>query len=267
MTHLKKSLALLLALVMIFSSMSVAASAFDLKTDCGFNLEFTVKFFRMERNADGLIIDKNGNVVGDAEDNLASGVDVNDDINWIETETAKPGEDVKARVYIGTDFYTYSGNIALLFDSRFLDNPTFEDNGVRKSLEVNKGYMDGAVRFGADSAGWYSDETKFSQNLNGSLVKRGIIGEDYFNNYDIIANVLDVKSGKTSILTADEWIVEYDLTVYDSEYTRTIGNEGTARVPKELAASTTTTFLALSLPVFSSTSISYSTTAFSSKDL
>lgn len=238
MTHLKKSLALLLAFVMIFSSMSVAASAFDPKTDGGFNLEFIVKFFRMERNADGLIIDKNGTVVGDADDNLASGVDA-DDINWIETTTAKPGEEVKARVYIGTDFYTYSSNIALLFDSRFLDNPTFEDNGVRTSLTVNSNYMDGAVRFGADSAGWYSDETKFSQNLNGSLVTRGIIGSDYFDNFDIISNVLDVKSGKTTLLDKNQWTVEYDLTVYDSPYTRTVNKEGTARIPSELAASTT----------------------------
>lgn len=239
MTHLKKSLALLLAFVMIFSSMSVAASAFDPKVDGGFNLEFTVKFFRMERNADGLIIDENGNVVGDADDNLAAGVDA-DDINWIETTTAKPGEEVKARVYIGTDYYTYSGNIALLFDSRFLDNPTFEDDGVRKSLETNGSYMGGAVRFGADSAGWYSDETKFSQNINGSLVKRGIIGSDYFDDYDLIANVLDIKSGKTTLLTSDEWVVEYELTVYDNEYTRTVDTEGTARIPKELAASSTT---------------------------
>lgn len=240
MTHLKKSLALLLAFVMIFSSMSVAASAFDPKVDGGFNLDFTVKFFRMERNADGLIIDKNGKVVGDADDNIADGVDADEDINWIETVTAKPGEEVKARVYIGTDFYTYSGNIALLFDSRFLDNPTFEDGGVRTSLTVNGDYMDGAVRFGADSAGWYSDETKFSQNINGTLVTRGIIGSDYFDNFDIISNVLDVKSGKTTLLTASEWVVEYDLEVYDSDYTRTVGTEGTARIPKELAASTTT---------------------------
>ena len=124
MTHLKKSLAVILAVIMIFSSMSVAASAFDPKVDGGFNLDFAVKFYRMERNEDGLVIDKNGNVVGDANDNLASGVDA-DDINWIETEKAKPGEKVKARVFVGTDYYTYSGNIGFLFDSRFLNNYTF----------------------------------------------------------------------------------------------------------------------------------------------
>ncbi len=240
MTHLKKSLAVLLAVVMIFSSMSVAASAFDPKVDGGFNLNFTVKFFRMERNADGLIIDKSGNVVGDANDKLASGVDADDDINWIETEKAKPGEKVKARVYIGTDYYTYSGNIGFLFDSRFLDNPTFEDDGVRTSLTVNSDYLGGAVRLGSDNAGWFSDETKFSQNLNGSLVKRGIISSDYFDNYDIISSTLEIKSGKTTLMSIDEWAVEYDLAVYDSPYTRTVDTVGTGRIPKELAASTTT---------------------------
>lgn len=236
MTHFKKSLALLLAIVMIFSSMSVAASAFDPTVDGGFELDFAVKFFRMERNADGLIIDEDGNVVGDENDNIAAGVD-EEDINWIETETAKPGEKVKARVYIGTDYYTYSGAFGFLFDSRFFDNYTFEDGGVRRSLTVNNKYLGGAVRFGADNAGWFSDETKFSQNLNGALVTNGIISEDYFDNYDIISSTLEIKSGKTTLLDINEWTVEIDLKVFDNENTRTVGTEGTARIPKELTAS------------------------------
>jgi len=238
MTHLKKSLAVILAVIMIFSSMSVAASAFDPKVDGGFNLDFAVKFYRMERNAEGFVIDKTGKVVGDAKDKLDEGVDA-DDINWIETEKAKPGEKVKARVFVGTDFYTYSGNLGFLFDSRFLNNHTFEDGGVRTSLNVNSNYLGGAVRLGSDNAGWFSDETKFSQNLDGALVKNGTIGSDYFNNYDIISSTLEIKSGKTTLLDIDEWTVEYDLTVYDTPYTRTVDTKGTARIPKELAASTT----------------------------
>ena len=238
MTHFKKSLAMLLAIVMIFSSMSVAASAFDPKVDGGFKLDFAVKFFRMERNEDGLIIDEDGNVVGDENDNIAAGTDP-DDINWVETETAKPGEKVKARVYVGTDYYTYSGNIGLLFDTRYLDNPTFEDNGVRTSTTTNSNYLNGAVRIGSDNSGWFSDETKFSQNLNNKLVTNGIISSDYFKDYDIISSTLEIKSGKTTLLDINEWALEYDLTVYDNGYTRTAGTEGTARVPKELAASTT----------------------------
>lgn len=242
MTHLKKSLALLLAFVMIFSSMSVAGSAaFDASVDGGFQLDFAVKFFRMERNEDGMIIDKAGNIVADAEDNLFDSVDPDKDINWIETTVAKPGEEVKARAYIGTDFYAYSGSSALLFDSRYLDNPTFTD-GVGKKLNVNKNYAIDSVDFKVDSATWFSDETKFSQNLGGALVTYEIIGADYFNDFDIISHDLEIKSGGfyTTLLTDEDWVVEYDLTVEDNTLTRTVGSEGTARVPKELAANTST---------------------------
>ncbi len=238
MTHLKKSLALLLAFVMIFSSMSVAASAFDPSVDGGFDLNFEVKFFRMERNADGFIIDEDGNVVGDEEDNIAEGTDL-DDINWIETTTAKPGEDVKARVYIGTDYYTYSASMALLFNSKYLDNPTFSD-GVRKRLVTNSQYMSSSVYLDANNAGWYEDETKFRQNEDNRLVTLGIIPSTYFNDYDLITCAMDIKTnaGTTTLLDIGQWVVEYDLKVLDNELTRTVGEEGDARVPKELAAST-----------------------------
>jgi len=246
MTHLKKSLAMLLAIVMIFSSMSVAASAaFDPKVDGGFNLDFQVKFFRMERNEDGFIIDKDGNVVGDENDNIPDYVYVDEDVNWIETDRAKPGEHVKARVYIGTDFYTYSANMALLFDSRYLDNPLFTDGG-RRELVTNSRYMNRTVTLKVDSAGWYSDETQFSQYVNedGTLVDRGIINSTYFNDYDLIANSITIKtkSNTTTLMDISQWAVEYDLEVYDNELTRTVNTEGTARVPAELAASTKTGF-------------------------
>ena len=71
MARLKKSLALLLAFVMMFSSMSVAASAWTVE-DEDKGVAFTVKFFR----------EKDG--------------------EWIETTKAAPGEAVKARVYVST---------------------------------------------------------------------------------------------------------------------------------------------------------------------
>lgn len=239
MTHLKKSLAVLLAIVMIFSSMSVAGSAFDAAVDGGFELGFEVKFFRMERNADGLIIDKNGTVVGDENDNIADGTDL-DDINWIETTVAKPGEEVKARVFVGTDFYTYSANTALLFNSKYLDNPKFVD-GASASLATNESYMKGALDIEAKSAMWWSDETKYSPNLDNYLVTSGMIPSTYFDDYDIISHTIDFKNSTntTTLLDIGQWVVEYDLEVRDNELTRTVGKKGDARVPKELAASTT----------------------------
>ena len=239
MTHLKKSLAMLLAVVMIFSSMSVAASAFDAAVDGGFDLNFVVKFFRMERNEDGFIIDDEGNVVGDKDDNIAEGTKLKD-IKWIETTVAKPGEPVKARVYVGTDYYTYSANMGFLFNSKFFDNPKFTD-GVRARLVVNDDYMDGAVSLSSESAMWWSDETKYAPNEGNYLVTAGVIPSTYFDDYDIVSNALVIRGEDycTTLLDINEWVVEYDLEVRDNPLTRTIGEKGDARIPKELALSTT----------------------------
>ena len=136
MTHVKKSLALLLAFVMIFSSMSVAASAWDPTVDGGFALNFNVKFYRMERNEDGLIIDRRGDVICDENDKLLPEYqlewedgyfDFDTDVNWIETTKAKRGEEVRARVYMSTDFIAGSSNIMASFDSDMLV-PTAAEN-------------------------------------------------------------------------------------------------------------------------------------------
>ena len=239
MTHLKKSLAVLLAFVMIFSSMSVAVSAFDPMVDDGLNLDFTVKFYRMERNEDGFIIDDDGNVVGDENDNLAPGTKLKD-INWVETTVAKPGEDVKARVFVGTDFYTYSASTALLFNSKYLHTPKYTD-GSRIRLTVNGDYMDGAVDLSAESAIWYSDETNYAPHRDNYLVTEGVIPSTYFDDYDIISNTLTIRNEdyNTTLLDGNQWIVEYELQVLDNELTRTVGENGDARVPKELALTTT----------------------------
>ncbi len=239
MTHLKKSLALLLAIVMIFSSMSVAASAFSAAVDGGFDLNFTVKFFRMERNEDGLIIDEDGNVVGDENDNLAPGTKLKD-INWVETTVAKPGEDVKARVFVGTDYYTYSAIMAILFNSKFLSTPKYVD-GVNFKTTVNTDYLGGAVELTAQNGVWRSDATEFSPNLDNFLVTEGIIPETYFDNHDIITNSIGIRSSDycTTLLDNSDWIIEYDFQVRDNELTRTVGEKGDARIPKELALSTT----------------------------
>ena len=94
MTHLKKSLALLLAFVMIFSSMSVAASAVDSESAASTkeSATFTVKFFRQDANGE-----------------------------WVETTKAAPGDHVKARAYVSTNFATHSFTSALLFDTDFFE--------------------------------------------------------------------------------------------------------------------------------------------------
>ncbi len=209
MTHFKKSLALLLAFVMIFSSMSVAASAFDPTTEGGFDINFKTEFYRM-------VEDENG------------------DAEWILTDRVAPGEKVKARVYIGTDYYTYSGNIALLFDSRFMQT-TLED-GVSSSLLTNVDYMDGSVRVKSDNAVYREDETLLGQNSNNKLVTKGIISDEFFDDLDIVSNSYNITTGYTTILDGSEWVIEYDFVVRDEDQVAISDSDFAALVEEALEA-------------------------------
>ena len=103
MTKIKKVLAALLALLMIFSSVSVMAFADD-STVNGTTVPFATKFFKQ---VDG---------------------------SWVETTRAKPGETVKARVYLGTDYFSNSSDLLFFYDKGFFTHSYGEYN----ELEIGR---------------------------------------------------------------------------------------------------------------------------------
>lgn len=107
MKLMKKSISVVLALLMVFSSFSML-TVFAADTGI-YNWETNTKFFRMQRNADGFIVDADGNVIGDADDNLADGSTP----VWVETTKAMKGEKVRARIYIKADGFALA-NFSLL---------------------------------------------------------------------------------------------------------------------------------------------------------
>ena len=115
MTLLKKSLAMFLALIMMFSTMSVAANAAGKTETLDDDISFTVKFFREDPENPG---------------------------SWIETTKAAPGESVKARVYVETGYYTVGGDACFIFSRDYFDLPGFEDNVMREAT-VNENYGGG----------------------------------------------------------------------------------------------------------------------------
>ena len=98
MKFIKKSIAVILALLMMFGSVSLLASAGV--TGGIYDWSAETRFYRMQRNADGYIVDADGNVIGDADDNLTEGSTP----VWVETTTAFKGEKVKARIFISANF-------------------------------------------------------------------------------------------------------------------------------------------------------------------
>ena len=213
MTHLKKSLAMLLALIMMFSSMSVAATAWDESEDPS-NITFTVKFFRESPKNSG---------------------------NWIETDKAAPGEKVKLRVYIETGFYTTGGETCLIFDKDFFSLIDVE-NASRIDLTVNEnysGYDDdpyGAGEYDLKSTGaWYDKDHfyKWNEKFNMDYILAEIEEDSkFFETHEFLSSNIYYEGSKVNCrLDGSQWLYEYDLLVNNNDATKTIDGEGEAKVP------------------------------------
>ncbi len=239
MTHLKKSLALLLAFVMIFSSMSVAASAVDADAPAttGERVEFTVRFFRNENfgkvDADGKPLPL-------------------DDDKWVVTTKAAPGEPVKARIYVETNFGATSFDTALLFDSDFFNNSKFPNGSMQDNLDVNSDYVANTVSgeskivVSKATGLWYDNLSQhrylISSNKypNGLLVDGGFVDSSYFNGKELITGSVTtthpttVEYVDTFDADNDNWIAAYDLEVKNDATTNALNSVGVAEVPVEL---------------------------------
>ena len=108
MTKAKKVVALMLAFMMIFSSVSVLASAWDVTVDDGSTLEIGTKFFKQV----------NG--------------------EWVETTKVRPGDVVKARVYLGTDYYSNDSTLLFFYDKDFFTHAYGTLNIYQRRADMTK---------------------------------------------------------------------------------------------------------------------------------
>jgi len=181
MTNVKKVVAVMLAFLMIFSSASVLASAWDATADDGSALNIETKFFK--------------EVGGE----------------WVETTKVKPGDVVKARVYLSTDYYSNDSSLLFFYDKDFFTH-SYSTTATERADVVNAeaGSFAAANNVTARVA---ADPIELRK-----LVAEGYIDSDFLNEYGAISTVVRVKSaGENNVMYDDStWLLEYTLTVKDT---------------------------------------------------
>ena len=181
MTKIKKVVAMALAFLMIFSSASVLANAWTVTVDDGFNLAIGTKFFINEGTEDAP--------------------------SWVETEKVAPGDSVKARVYIGTDYYSNSSTLLFFYDKDFFTHSYIQG---QNTLSVNTE----AGSFAAEN-GFYGKMTV--DPVLTSQVNAGYIDSAFLDEYAAISVNLLMGSGSNNVMYDDStWIFEFDLKVADT---------------------------------------------------
>ena len=199
MVKTKRLVAVALAILMILGSLSMTAYAWSARTSDGSTLTINTEILR----------EVNG--------------------EWVKTDKVNRGETVKARVYIGTDYYTNSGD--LLF---FYSNDFFSDAyGTKKNnLVVNPYY---ASSYGMNGI-FFASESNAAQAVEAQMLEDGRITTAIANDYNPI-NVAYSFGGnvKNKQLDASKWFCEFVLTVNDDapagEYGDFLAFEATAQSP------------------------------------
>ncbi len=175
MTNVKKVVAVLLAFLMIFSSVSVLASAWDASVDDGKVLEISTKFFK---EVDG---------------------------KWVETTKVRPGDTVEARVYLGTDYYSNDSALLFFYDKAFFNHSY--SSTARTQLVVNP---DSAFA----TANSVSASIVADPNLN-SQIANGYIDSDFTSKYAAFGVTVDMQTanGQNAMYDDSTWLFKIVLTV------------------------------------------------------
>ena len=203
MIKARKLVALVLAFLMIFGSVSVLASAWDATVDDGKALDITTKFFK---EVDGV---------------------------WTETTKVKPGETVKARVYLGTDYYSNDSTLLFFYDKDFFAHSY--TNGMN-ALEMNT--EAGSFAETNNVTGYFVTDADLSSQVN-----EGYISDSVLNDYNAFVASVELESNQNVMFDDSTWLFEFTLTVADDA-----SGEGDLFVIEETIQSTSRTDAVINVP-------------------
>ena len=131
------------------------------------------------------------------------------DGEWVAADTVVPGEEVKARVFIETDFLTSIGQVMFCYDKNFFEDSYTMDAG--RSLAVNKSGTSYTGAYGVEGTMFKASETNGHVSL---MVGNGYVTQEYLNEHQFILVMWDrMDASKCQIMNGNEWFAEFDLIV------------------------------------------------------
>ena len=198
MAKTKKVIALVLAFMMIFSSVSVIANAFNPVTDGGSTLTVTAQILK------------------------------NNGTEWVACDKVTAGEPVKVRVSVGTDYYSNLSNLIFFYDNTFfsdsygtgilpltVNDSNFSDSAFTKSAS---GIINDLVDAGCVSNDYLSTHNYFAVSLEGPWTNYQYDASAWLFEFDL--TVLANASGDGA------------FEVLDSTVQKTTNPDGYISVPK-----------------------------------
>ena len=212
MKLLKKSVSVFLALLMVFGTFSILATA----ADAEFNWSIDTKFYRF------------------------------DGTEWVETTKAKKGESVKARVFMETDFALDAAQMFFVYPSEFLTfDPTGYDKGsTSESVEsyalVTNNTFGGNIILGEGVSDIAIDDMIYFEQLDPAVLEGktwikitemipsdktavDLDGSDWF--FEIDFDVVKEPTGKGQFYMSVECIADYDKYMGLTTVTAKVGNK------------------------------------------
>ncbi len=199
MVKTKRLVAVALAILMILGSFSMTSFAWDANVNDGFDLTIHTEILR----------EVNG--------------------EWVKTDKVERGETVKARVHLGTDYYTNTGSLLFFYDNTFF---TDAYGTGKNTLVVNPNY---SSSYGINGK-FYGPASAPAQAIEAQMLDDGKITTVQADNYNPI-NVLYYfgSTVRNQKLDASKWFCEFVLKVKDDapagEFGEFLAIEATAATP------------------------------------
>ncbi len=152
---------------------------------------------------------------------------------WVYTEKVMPGEKVKARLFIDTEYNAGNGEIIMFYDGDFFEDSYAEDTVFPLALNDSPTSVPGNYKMTGNA---------YKPTLNNvtivHLIESGYIDIKYLNDHPALVATYEFPIGSDcQVISDDEWFLEFDLKVKDSEkladtvgeffiYENTIANTG-----------------------------------------